>query len=623
MNIYFAWVKGSEVYDSTLHAREDEKIFHLEISQKEAGYARARVVLQNPYHGLLWPKDKQHCLISCDEGPLFKGRLLAMPCQIKGELITIDFIAIPGDFEEKRHTLCQEIMSAGVYDPLYFSEEKPSLRDLLQAYTALPYWDRLSGKLSLSDIFRGKKRLDVSGNFFRDSLTVQMLQNPLREVNVDISAQWIQQAKGCIEVGQHIKKACPQGYLSTLNGPSLEQSWWPDKQALRLNGYRLETSQLTRLNPENERKFPSASKAYWHKADKPKQVRFPRTWYDVQMRFGWSYNQKRRETAVLNLKQKIQDLSVGVGQRKSLSFNLNTILGQNHPWCPNRVYTRDFCVLYNGMVYRCIKRHTSKHAFDPKKWKLLPNLVHVDGQSARAEFFPTTRGQQAIGYGMEVAKAHLASSARCIQLTFRAPWQGLTSLTLDHNVVLQDERLPGATVTGKVVAYRFIADGASGEKIVEVKLGVSAGDGITSTDAFPEDSFYVEDGYAEENPSAHAHIYARSSSTLCYRIGENNDPPMGIHRPAELSEYDLIQQIEIMDDAVFQEHVLEQQQFPHSDDLKKVLRQRPTNVRIKLKDLRTHGCLDRTVHVETLTVWSAPKHIDLAAPCNREAPNDL
>src|SRR3990167_9815541 len=119
MKIHFAWCGSSDAYDVTRHQREDEKIFHLEISHKEAAFARAQVTIQNPGYGLLWPRDKQHCLISFDTKLIFRGRLLCVPNEIRGELCTLEFVAMPADVEEQRQRLCEEIKTNGVYDPLF------------------------------------------------------------------------------------------------------------------------------------------------------------------------------------------------------------------------------------------------------------------------------------------------------------------------------------------------------------------------------------------------------------------------------------------------------------------------------------------------------------------------
>jgi hypothetical protein len=617
MKIYFAWIGPSEQFDATIHNREDEKIFHLEIGQKEAGYARARVVIENPGYGLLWPQDKQSCVISFDDELVFRGRLIAMPCHIQGELVTLEFTAVAHDGEAKKAALCQDIKENGVYDRLFFSGEHTPLSELLQAYTALPYWSRTSGELSLSEIFKGRQHKDLGGNFFRDSLTISVTQEPLRAVHMELKAEWLQQAKGLCDLSYHIKRACSKGYLSTLTGESLERSWWTKKATIRQNGYRLQDSQLKKIVPLDRASYPATSHEFWHLDEKPKKVQFPRTWYEVQMRLGWAYRQKRREAAHFTLQHKVQDIFGGGGRTKSLSFGLASILGRNHQWQPDHLYTEGFQVLHEGLVYKCKRRHQSGTEFNPKKWLSQENHTHVNGQAARAEFFTTERGQQAIAYGLEIAKAYLAASARCITVTVRAHLNLLKSITLDHNLTLRDPRLPGGKLKGKVTGYRMIIDGKSGEHIAEVRLSVAIGTGISVTEAFPQEEPYAEDTILEENPLSLDEIHNRSRSALCFRIKGDQPPPMGIQKPSYLSDRNLVQHIEILNDADKQNRKLARRQYPHTTDLKGVLRDMPTDLRIRLKDLKTYNCLDRTLEVDVLTAWSAPQQIDLAAPSNQ------
>lgn len=81
-------------------------------------------------------------------------------------------------------------------------------------------------------------------------------------------------------------------------------------------------------------------------------------------------------------------------------------------------------------------------------------------------------------------------------------------------------------------------------------------------------------------------------------------------------ERDLVEGVEILNDGEQQNRRLAQQQYPRGLDLKAVLKEMPTDISIKLKDLKTYGCLDHQVQVDVLTAWSAPKQIDLSASTN-------
>lgn len=614
MRINFAWIASNETYDANIHNREDEKIFHLEIKHKEAGFARARIKVVNPRCGLLWPTDKQYCFISFDNKLIFKGCLQGMPSDYDGELVTLNFTAAIDDIDLKRSKLCHEIKENGVYDPLFFNDKNPSLSQLLQAYTALPYWNRINGDLVLSDIFKGRKTLNIADHFFRDSLCVSVTGQPLSKVEVDINAEWLQQAKGTLEIGKHIKKQLPGGYLSTLTNKCLEEAWWHKYAHIKQNGYHIEESKLKKIHPVNTEDFPNTSRSFWHYDEHPRKVQFERNWYDVHLRLGWSYRQKRRERAIFLLEQSIQKISGQSDRVKNLTFKLPSILGKNYHWQPQHYYTEGFQVIYDGAVYRCLRNHKSKENFEPKKWLQQNNLAHIDGQSARSEFFTTDRGKNVISYAIEVAKAHLAASARCINFRFSLCLSLCSDITLDHTVTIQDPRLPGGCVQGKVVQYRFLVDGKTGERVADVIIAVSIGNGISTTSAFNEEEGYFHSDVLENDVVKSASAIERSRSLICYEISPDSSPVLGITRPYLLNEENIIEELEILNDAQFQERHLSQKQYPHNMNIKRVLKNIPTNIRLKLKDLKTQGCLERTIPIKILTKWSAPQHIDLSAP---------
>lgn len=414
----------------------------------------------------------------------------------------------------------------------------------------------------------------------------------------------------------HIKKACPQGYLSSLTGDSLEKAWWTNHTPMAKNGYWVEEGRLKPLKVADAKAYPKASSPLWHWDESPKQVQFPRRWYDVCLRMGWSYEQKRRESTSFSLSQNLQGEGNSPERSKSLRFQLAAIFGRNQSWEPHHRYSKGFTVLYEGKIYKCLKPHLSGDLFNLKKWQLLENHVHVDAQAGRATFFPTDRGQQAIAYALEVAKAHLAASARCIQIDLSAPLSELLDVTLDHTLSITDPRLPGGTVKGKVIAYRFVVDGKTGERIAHIRLGVSMGTGMQVIAEMPQSQDYLEPDVWEESISCLDEIHKRSKTGLCFRI-DQGEHLMGVCRPLMLSDQDLLEEIEIINDGEQQNRKLAKRQYPHSFDLKAALKEMPTNIRLKLKNLKTYGCLDHHVPVTVLTRWSAPKQIDLSAETNR------
>lgn len=617
MKINFAWSSGTESFDSNVHCREDEKIFHLEIRQKEGGFAFARVQIQNPGYGLLWRPERRYCMISFDKELAFRGRLIGMPSQFKGELIVMDFIAISDDAEEQRKRLCEAIFEHGPWDKLFYANAETKLSELLQAQTTLPYWCRRSGKLSLSDIFVGKHHLSLGGDFFRDSLDVTITQDPLTAVHVEMKAEWLQQGRGTCELGHHIKKACRGDYLSTLTGTSLERSWWSRDQRIGRTGYKVLESQLTKISLVDRKTYKKTSSEFWHFEEKPKKVKFPRSWYDLQLKVGWLYRQKRREMGRFTLQQNLQDISGAYKKEKTLTFHLASIVGRSQQWQPDHRYTKGFQVFYEGDVYRCLRMHIAGSAFSASKWQKLENYAHVDGQSLRPSFFLTDRGQQAIEHALEIAKSHLAASARCIVIRFMGDLKKLKGISTDHTVTLQDPRIPGGRVIGKVAGYRFIVDGETGEKIAQVSLSVSVGTGELITKPLGPLERYANDDVFEENMVASQDIYKTTKSQIHYVIDGQQSPQSGMLQLSGLTDRDMLQEVKIIFDADTQDSELLKEQYPNSMDMRQVLRAMPTDIQVKLRDLKTYDCLEHQVNINVLTTWSAPKQINLSASSNQ------
>ena len=187
----------------------------------------------------------------------------------------------------------------------------------------------------------------------------------------------------------------------------------------------------------------------------------------------------------------------------------------------------------------------------------------------------------------------------------------LSAVTLNHSLTLKDPRLPGGKVTGKVIAYKFILDGQKGENLAWVTLGVSVGTGVKITKPSSKGEEYCESYFEKEDLN-------NSPSGICFEIPTGQYPANGLTKTGRLSEYDIIREIKVFNPADEQERRLIHQQPPYSLDTQKVLQDHPTDIQIKLLDLKTSECLLNDLAINVLTTWSAPQQIDLAAPTNKE-----
>jgi hypothetical protein len=97
------------------------------------------------------------------------------------------------------------------------------------------------------------------------------------------------------------------------------------------------------------------------------------------------------------------------------------------------------------------------------------------GMTGAAFFFPTDRGQQCVRNMFCRARAKLRKRARAVQLSFDTRFEAAAQLSCRMNGKVSDLRMPGGTVSGKVISYKLEVHGESGEIVGRVVLGCSVG----------------------------------------------------------------------------------------------------------------------------------------------------
>ncbi len=611
MTINFAWVNGDESFNPAVHCREDEQVFKLEIRQREGGFALARATIRNPGCGLLGAGRKRYCLISDDQELLFRGRVVGMPASVEGQAVCLDFTAEPMDSQRQLHDLQNDLKQAPHWDDLFVEEgARDNPTEALEARSELYYWSRATGKVHLSDIFQGNEHIDLGDNFFKDSLKVAVGEAPLDSVSMEVIAEWHQRAEGECDISHLIAEKFQYGLVNTLTGPDLAQKWWRTGERVGRTGYWVTHSELKEI------RLPrlSASSYIWEKSktgDRHK-VRLKRHWFKASTRLGWAYRQKRCEIAKFTLKHATQSLAQHNRRCRRLRLHLQDIVGENHHWRPHHRYTPRFQVVYQGVVYACIRRHQSGENFDEQQWQKLRTAGHVSDQASRASFFLTDRGKQAVEHAIEVARAHLASSARAITIRVTADFASLRKVTTDHLVSITDPRLPGGKAQGKVTDYRIVMDGKTGKRWVDVTLSVAVGAGpqdeqlnISTGESYAEATFC--DDYQLEVGRG------RTSGNIGYVSWQAQQPNTGILNPHSLSAHDVVHKINVVNSVVEQDEYLLQNQYPERQKVREVIAEVPTNISIELADICAVETLNHEITIDLPEPWSAPKQIDLYA----------
>jgi hypothetical protein len=631
MEIYFAWVEKHEEFDFNIHEREDEKIFNLKIIQKEGGIAIAEIEVLNPKAGLLEPSRQKYCYISYRNASqnhvLFKGALIGMPIKLDRELVCLQFTARPEGHGKKLQDFYQTLKTPPFFDDLFIDEQgRDEPVEALEARPALYYFCRKTGNIRLSGLFEGTSHIDLGKEFYRDSLKVEVGQAPLCAVDVALSVQWKQQAEGYHDLSHIIAAQFPEGLVNTLTGKDLSARWWKAGERVGHSSYRIQVSELEEIIPPSTgglNLYPKSSIAVWQAGEHPvpieniaakgRQVRFKRSWYKPTLKIDWNYQQKRQETLYFTLNHLTQNLVPDNQKRRKLKLTLQNIVGENHQWRPLHSYTSGFHVTYKNTLYTCLTPHISQTTFKPELWQKKGKSSYVQEQVGRSSFFLTDRGAQAFTHAVEIARTHLAASARAITLKITADFDKLHHITTDHTLTLQDDRLPGGAVSGKVIAYSLHADGKTGRRFVNVSLGIAIG--FNQRAAVPPDpaveNCYVEADFCATDYQIIPESYGQTVSGITYKHWHDQQPIAGVLHPYALTSSDLVRSINVKNSAVHQNQHIFAHQYPKRSNLKDLIREVPTTIRLELLNLSSCETLKHEIFVNIPTPWSAPQHINL------------
>jgi hypothetical protein len=209
---FFAWVDQGAAFDPTVHNVMDEYVFSVRRVLAEGQKPVLMLQIRNPHIGLLNVTRKSWAYFSWDSGstagivPLFYGRLVGVPSDIFGEVIEIQFIAWPVDYQKQVQALAESLKSAP-FDPIFVDVAKADDPDtVLEVYSSNWHVDAVTHVVTASDILLGEDgNVDVSADdAFYDSMSMRRLQAPLTAIQVDASVSWRQTARGFVDIGNKV-----------------------------------------------------------------------------------------------------------------------------------------------------------------------------------------------------------------------------------------------------------------------------------------------------------------------------------------------------------------------------------------------------------------------------------
>lgn len=427
MTFFFAWVDASDTTFSSAYEREDEEVLSFDISHQEGDFAALTIDVRNPRTGLLSISRHRWAWLSYRDGstitPLFFGRLIGLPQEMRDDVVTLSLIAKPQNFQAAKSALASSMQETEYFDSLFIDESRITEADtVLEARPMVWAIDRVSLDVSASHIVYGEDgTIDFGGDAFTDSVRCSYMGAPQQKVVIDAEVSWMQYGFGSFPV--RFKN------VSTYTGDGL-LSDWPKKGARIGGGWFVKSSFAKDVySGTNTVTVTDSNNTTAYRLYRWSVSGYIEAAYEAQRDFT--------EKATFTMQSSLQEIVTDAGDEEPISIAV------------------------------------SGKADDPvDSGGALPI-----GDLRRRSYFVTDRGKQSVAYLANLAGARLMASARCVEISFDVPFWYFSELSLRKNATIADPRLPGGEATGKIKAYSISADGDSGQMVCNVTIGCTPGRG--------------------------------------------------------------------------------------------------------------------------------------------------
>ena len=471
MSLFFSLEETLQPFEESRHARHDALLFEATLTQKENQPAEARLLVKKDpalltkTWGML-AKRLTDGRVVC----LFRGRL--QPVEHQGDdLWTLVLRAVGDQDALQKKALLVAHKTSPFYDPLLISERLENNPDVVRLTQPVSFYtDRVLLDTSLSSLFEGRQTHDVTP--FASNIEITQTQVPPARLSLTLKAEWIQTCHGCLNVTPNLRRLSSDGALKTLTGDSLEKSWPQAGHTLGRSGYWVAGSRLEKVavRPHLLEKSTPASK-------KTPRV-LQETHFDPFLLLGWQVKQKRQESVTFHVDHKHQ--KAPHGPSKAITISLKRRLAHAKPdpfWVSGGRYEKGDCVQAKEATYVCLVPHTAAYLFqqDVDKWEAKERWENAVNSAKASSFFLTDRGKKTWGVALEMARTELARHARCVQVSFVVPLDAFPSLTTQDSVVLHHPKLSAQPLKGKIVHYRMVWNGQTGEESLHVVAACSPG----------------------------------------------------------------------------------------------------------------------------------------------------
>jgi hypothetical protein len=558
MKIFFNWINS---FYANPEWHNDEEIFSLNILQREGGFAlaRASIKVQKLKHKFARIGIEKDGRIET----IFRGKLISFPLSCEGEIMTIEILSEPNDFQNQLQNFSQknwaeyEIKNPEiVFDDLFFSEKyNPTI--FLEGSSKIFYWNMATGKMSLSDINHGDKNFKISKkDILKNSTQVKLSREPYGEIRLTLSASWIQKVFGYIDLMPMISQRFSFNRLNSFTNLA------PCFRHSSQNGYSLIYNDVKTINPNGGgvlNRFPEVSNSVKIKNNSgEKFVKFRRFYFGGKFVLGWEYHQKRTENVCVSIFDKNHS------RRKDISIKLGAIqLSKNYPrWYAFKNYLCADRVIHDGWIFECVTPHYSNESFNKSNWRRIEKVHDALENDQLNSFFATTRGKSAIKYALRKMAALMNFSRRYITINFNLDANKFSKISVNDSITFSD--LYAHPITAKVIQTKLILNDK--KRLMNVSVGYSPDD--------ISDIFDLVKNYDME-------------------IKPDED---------KVEILDIVKGISIENDPETQQNLLTSQTFKSESEAKNFLKKYPTKIHVDLHPISQKREIVRNIKLKNLEV---------------------
>lgn len=540
---FLAWVDPTETSFSASHQIVAEDIYSIQIDGSEGQTAILTLVLKNPRIGLLNAGRKLWVWLSWSDGtntfPQFFGRLVAIPANVFGNLVSLVFLAKPLDFDQQRFDAGQALKQLPWFDPVFVDSRLWDDPDAI-AETRTIRWACSRGEdgaplvVSPSDILEGEDGVEVfeASEVPKDTISLTISAAPLTSISVKASVQWDQTGLEGVSLPIQIPTQI-NGYNESIYsdwpkpGASLGGGWaaGPETQAIDLYGaHNFHTAQVT-YSFQNKSKTHEIGDVMSssHSLTTPVgPVGFSKILTQhVQQGLIWPGGGYGTGTTNWHT------VFDGAGENDDPDINIPYHYDNTSVYAAFFRIAGTLSITAEGGVIKRTESVSFTMTADVQAVLSLPDPVPTSpanpietpgadvgkpivgeagtvaeaappiGDTSLSNYFPTARGIQSLENRLLWARAQLRQGARVAEASWSIPFERAINLTCRKSARLVWDNMPGGQVEGKITAYQIHHNVETGHRGGTVTIGATPGHAGTTTAVNNAINDYIDPDYIE------------------------------------------------------------------------------------------------------------------------------